>query len=584
MERVHVERARERFLSGDSPDASVRTQILASWRRSLTAGVPAERFDIPYEPDLDFDGSLATCAEPVLERLQEQLSGMAVSVVLTDAHGRLLDRRVGESDLRCKLDQIWFAPGFSYAEEHAGTNGVGTTLESRSATLVVGSEHFTDPLRPFACAGAPIHNPLTHRLEGIIDITCRAADANDLMRVLAGQAAQDVERLLLERVGAGPRALMAEFQAACTRTPNPVLAVSGDFVMANSAATRLPAVDREHVEQIAAELARGARGEARLLLSVGETRLRSVRVRTGRRSVGVVLEVSFPRPERMGETTAAASERPFVGLTGADPAWLVVCGAVRRSAARCTPTLLLGEPGVGKYALTRAAHLEQRPLRRFTVLDCAGDAAMSWEALQTALADMTGTVVLRHLERADRATVAAIRAGLTGASPDLWLVGMVTATTVEDSAPVYDVLEWFDTSITLPPLRHRPGDVEALATVLLRRLAPGRRVQCSTETARLLAGGHWPGNVTELQSVLRAALRRRPVGDIEAGDLPMSFVSGTSRRRLSRLEAAERDLIVKTLWETKGNRVRAAAALGMSRATLYRRMSAFGIEFVGQHP
>src|SRR5688572_22714497 len=144
MERAQVGRARERFLQGDSPEPSVRTQILASWRRSLGAGVPADRFDIPYEADLDFDGSLVTCAAPVLDRLQEQLSGMAVGVVLTNVHGWLLDRRVGESDLRGKLDQIWFAPGFSYAEEHAGTNGVGTTLESRSPTLVVGAEHFTD--------------------------------------------------------------------------------------------------------------------------------------------------------------------------------------------------------------------------------------------------------------------------------------------------------------------------------------------------------------------------------------------------------------------------------------------------------
>ncbi|MEU6256809.1 helix-turn-helix domain-containing protein [Streptomyces sp. NPDC047043] len=584
MERAHVEHARERFLSGDSPGASVRTQILASWRRSLTAGVPAERFDIPYEPDLDFEGSLATCAAPVLERLQEQLSGMAVGVVLTDAHGRLLDRRVGESDLRCRLDRISFAPGFSYAEQHAGTNGVGTTLESRSATLVVGAEHFTDPLRPFACAGAPIHHPLTGRLEGIIDITCRAADATELMRVLAGQAAHDVERLLLERVCAGPRALLAEFQATCARSANPVLAVSGEFVMANSAAIRLPAADREHIEHIAADLARGARGEGRLLLSIGETRLNSVPVRAGRRALGVVLEVSFPRPARKGEGTAVATERPFAGLAGTDPIWLGVCGTLRRAAAQGTSTLVLGEPGVGKYAVVRAAHLEQRPLRRFMLLDCAEDPATSREALRTALSDSGGTVVLRHLECADPATVAAIRAGLAEASADLWLVGMVTATTVEDSAPVYDVLDVFDASITVPPLRHRPGDLGTLAEALLRTLAPGRRVRCSTETARLLAGGHWPGNVTELRSVLRAALRRRPVGDIDAGDLPMSFVSGTSRRRLSRLEAAERDLIVKTLWETKGNRVRAAAALGISRATLYRRMSAFGIEFVGQHP
>jgi len=580
----YVERARELFLQGDSPDAAVRTQILASWRRSVTAGVPADRFDIPYQPDVDLDGSLADCAQPVLDRLQEQLSGMAVSVVLTDADGRLLDRRVGESHLRDKLDQIWFAPGFSYAERHAGTNGVGTTLESGAATLVVGAEHFTDRLRPFACAGAPIHHPLTHRVEGILDITCLASEANDLMRVLASQAAQGIERLLMERVYAGPTALLAEFRVACTRSANPVLAVSGDFAMANSAATRLPAIDREHLQHLAGDLAEGARGEMRLLLSSGETRLRYVPVPNGRRSFGVVLEVSFPKPRRTAGPAVVPAARPFRGLAGADAAWLEASGAVRHAAAGAVSALVLGEPGAGKYTLVRAAHLEQRPHQRFTVIDCAPEAAAPWEALRTALTDGDGTVVLRHLDRADGAVVTAIRAGLADAAPGRWLVGMVTAATMEESIPPYDLLDLFHVSITVPPLRHRPGDLPALVEALLRKLAPGRPMGCSAEAARLIAGGHWPGNVAELESVLRAGLKRRPVGNIEAGDLPLSFVSATSRRRLSRLEAAECDLIVKTLWEAKGNRVRAAAMLGMSRATLYRRMSAFGIEFVGQRP
>lgn len=580
MDSYYVERAREKFLQGDSPDAAVRAQILASWRRSVTAGVPADRFDIPYEADIDLDGSLTSCAQPVLDRLRDQLSGMAVSVVLTDAEGRVLERRVGESHLRDKLDQIWFAPGFSYNERYAGTNGVGTTLESGAATLVVGAEHFTDRLRPFACAGSPIHHPITHRVEGILDITCLAGEANDLMRVLASQAAQGIERLLLERVYAGATALLAEFQLTCTRSANPVLAVSGDFVMTNSAAARLSASDREQLQHLAAGLAGGGRGEARLLLTAGESRLRYVPVRNGRRSFGVVLEVSFPKPK----SAAVPAARPFAGLVGADPAWLGACGAVRRAAAGAVSALVLGEPGAGKYALVRAAHLEQRPHQRFTVVDCAPEAAAPWDTLRAALAEDGGTVVLRHLDRADGAVATAIRAGLAGAAPGRWLVGIVTAATMVESIPPDDLLDLFQTSITVPPLRHRAGDLPVLVETLLRKVAPGRRVGCSPEAARLIAGGHWPGNVGELESVLKAALRRRPVGDIEAGDLPLSFVSATSRRRLSRIEAAECDLIVKTLWETKGNRVRAAAVLGISRATLYRRMSAFGIEFVGQRP
>jgi sigma-54 dependent transcriptional regulator, acetoin dehydrogenase operon transcriptional activator AcoR len=58
--------------------------------------------------------------------------------------------------------------------------------------------------------------------------------------------------------------------------------------------------------------------------------------------------------------------------------------------------------------------------------------------------------------------------------------------------------------------------------------------------------------------------------------------SARATRKLSRLETAERDEIVSALLEADGNRVRAAAALGIGRATLYRRMNTFGIEFVGK--
>ena len=113
-------RARERFLGGavqgdagspadGVPSArcpGVRPEIVDSWERSRRAGVDASRFAVPYMTDLDFGGSLVSSARPVLDHLEEQLSGTAVGVVLTDPHGRLLDRRVGEGELRLSLIHI----------------------------------------------------------------------------------------------------------------------------------------------------------------------------------------------------------------------------------------------------------------------------------------------------------------------------------------------------------------------------------------------------------------------------------------------------------------------------------------------
>ncbi|WP_433030573.1 helix-turn-helix domain-containing protein [Actinomycetospora sp. CA-053990] len=82
--------------------------------------------------------------------------------------------------------------------------------------------------------------------------------------------------------------------------------------------------------------------------------------------------------------------------------------------------------------------------------------------------------------------------------------------------------------------------------------------------------------------MLRRALAARPAGDITPADLPGEFAVSGTRRRLTPLEAAERDLIVSALVEANGNRSQAAAVLGIGRATLYRRLRAFGITDVGR--
>ena len=97
----------------------------------------------------------------------------------------------------------------------------------------------------------------------------------------------------------------------------------------------------------------------------------------------------------------------------------------------------------------------------------------------------------------------------------------------------------------------------------------------------MLTGARWPGNVTELAEAVRTALAARPTGDIEPHDLPRDL-AGRARRRLSPLEALERDCIVSALEEAGGNRSRAAEALGIGRATLYRRLRAFGLQDVGR--
>ena len=116
-------RAREAFLTSGELDGHVRELILNSWRRSRFWGVPVEQGETPYRDDINIDSRLVAAAQPVLDRLEREMADARMSVILTDAHAWVLDRRAGERSLNSYLDKVLLAPGFSYSEQHIGTNG-----------------------------------------------------------------------------------------------------------------------------------------------------------------------------------------------------------------------------------------------------------------------------------------------------------------------------------------------------------------------------------------------------------------------------------------------------------------------------
>jgi transcriptional regulator of acetoin/glycerol metabolism len=93
---------------------------------------------------------------------------------------------------------------------------------------------------------------------------------------------------------------------------------------------------------------------------------------------------------------------------------------------------------------------------------------------------------------------------------------------------------------------------------------------------QLLLRFDWPGNVEQLMETLRSVLRSRRTGVIQPTDLPPEIQS-SARRRLTPLESLERDAIVQGLQDALGNKALAARALGMSRATMYRKLHDYGI-------
>jgi sigma-54 dependent transcriptional regulator, acetoin dehydrogenase operon transcriptional activator AcoR len=147
----------------------------------------------------------------------------------------------------------------------------------------------------------------------------------------------------------------------------------------------------------------------------------------------------------------------------------------------------------------------------------------------------------------------------------------LTAERFDDIPPALASL--VDTVVQVPSLRDRPDDVTPLANHVATRVR-GRELAFTASASRALSNYDWPGNVTELSRVIAHAAGRVDV--IGVGDLPPQILAGKTRH-LSRIEAFERGEITRVLDSEGLTMADAAAELGMSRATLYRKIAQYGI-------
>src|SRR6266404_6281124 len=166
--------------------------------------------------------------------------------------------------------------------------------------------------------------------------------------------------------------------------------------------------------------------------------------------------------------------------------------------------------------------------------------------------------------------------------------------------------------IQIPPLRERPEDIRLLVNYFLKKFARDQQrtpKSVTSAVSKALEQYHWPGNVRELENIIRRALVVAKGDGILITDLPGeisgqgSTISGGvsasageagasdlaalarhlfqwARRdpKLKVIPAVERELVIQALKETNGNQVHAAKLLGITRATLRKRVEKFGIQ------
>ncbi|NDK89752.1 Fis family transcriptional regulator [Gordonia desulfuricans] len=601
--QLRIAAARADFLEyGPAGAAGVDDVVAASWERSHDAGVNADRYHVDYHDDIDFDSRLARCAQPVIERLTEDMSDVPVTIALTDAKARIVDRRDCSAAVGRVLDRVDFQRGFCFVESGVGTNGVGTVFEVGAPVRVIGCEHFNQKLIQFACTGAPVFDPVSGRVVGVLDASMLADTWNPLMDALIRSAAGEIGRNLLLDRSQATRALFETYLRADARPHQPVMAVGSgthgmrgaDTTMVNEAARELLSPDQQNTVAEFAQflMTRSERAARHLTLDDGRRiRLRSTGITCNGDTVGMVLlldedeivipgstaplsipDISAPESKRERDTRSAATTR--------SPAWRTARAEAVEAFESGDGLLALGEPGSGRLSLIAEAFREVHGDTPVVVVDAPRLGRGEQVVSPDPTVDGPALLVVRRPDQVGTDTAAT----LCGMVDDALTAGYRVAVTMGSGdtaadSPAAVLLDRLDRSVTVPPLRLRSADLESIVAQIVKDVSPQRITRLSPKAMRVIASYGWPGNITQLRQALSEALRRRPVGEIQPEDLP-GFCRSNTTRTLTTLESAERDAIVAALTEYDGNRVRAAAALGLSRSSLYRKMHSYSISGV----
>jgi len=324
--------------------------------------------------------------------------------------------------------------------------------------------------------------------------------------------------------------------------------------------------------------------------------------------------------KREVEVLAEESRDRYHLIVGESRRMKVAVETARKAAASNATVLLLGESGTGKELFARFIHSQsERADRPFIAINSVG---LSRELLESDLfgheqGAFTGAHKMKKgkIELANGGTIFFDEIGdisremqakllrflqereferVGGVTPISVDVRVIAATNRDLGAAVKsgafrdDLYHRLNVvAITPPPLRERKEDIPMLAEYFLRKFSAAARrkiIQISDEALSKMTAYDWPGNVRELANAIEYAVVLGSGAVIEPADLPSHFFGEISLKRAEGLSyrdgvnAARKEMVVKALRKTDGNRAAAARLLGLETKYFLRLMKSLQIE------
>jgi transcriptional regulator of acetoin/glycerol metabolism len=577
-----------------------------------------------------------------LTRLHDMIRVADYCVMLTDAHGVTIDYRI-DRERRSDFKHAGLYIGSCWSEREEGTCGVANVLTDLAPITVHKTDHFRAAFTTLTCSAAPIFAP-TGDMIGVLDASAvRSPDNRDSQRLvfqLVRQSAGLIEDGYFLNQTTQHWMLFGHASRNFVEAQPEVLIAfdeSGNLVAANRKAREcIPALNGpRHIDDVFdtadLHLHDVARTDAIVCLRLRATgstlyaRIRAPLKRATRTSASAAVGAARLSPNSAHDHLQVGALSRFLG--SADSRIAHNASVAMRLIGKRLPILILGETGVGKEVFARAAHDSgTRRTRPFIAVNCgaipeslieselfgyapgAFTGARSRGARGKIAQAHTGTLFLDEIgdmplnlqTRLLRVLAEGEVMPLGGDAPVRVDIDVICATHRDLAQMVAEgsfredlYYRLSGACLPMPPLRERADIRDVIAAVFDEEAQmAGHVLTIDPRLAERLASFAWPGNIRQLRNVLRYAC-----AICDSSRVEMRHVAPDVAARLDPEAAGNRTLpaMLPPQYDSRDERTRivealtrhqwrpnaAAQALGISRATLYRRIAK--LEIVGPH-